>query len=60
MFTFHSRNVGDKEGYTIPHWRDFYCDNPGEYSYDPDCRWCRIKLWIKIALAKIKEELEGI
>jgi hypothetical protein len=37
-FTLHQRNVG-KNGDVITHWSS----GPGNYTYDPDCWWCRVK-----------------
>gem|GEM_PF-6139275 len=37
-FTLHRRNVG-KNGDIITHWSS----GPGNYTYDPDCWWCRFK-----------------
>jgi len=40
-FTLHQRNVG-KNGNVITHWSS----GPGNYTYDPDCRWCRFKFFL--------------
>jgi hypothetical protein len=43
-WTLHQKNVG-KGGDIISHWSS----GPGNYTFDSDCWWCRLKQFLRLA-----------